>query len=109
MSLKSTLKSIIRQNSIYQTCILPLRKKLNALIESRLTDEQYFLRRHKIIFGYTPDFKNPQTFNEKIIHRILYDRNPIYTALADKLKARIYIASKLQDLASKSVIGGGAE
>ncbi|MCI5786343.1 MAG: hypothetical protein MR025_02690, partial [Helicobacter trogontum] len=47
--------------------------------------------RHKKIFGYTPNFRNPQTFNEKIIHRILFDRNPIYTALADKLKARIYI------------------
>ncbi|WP_237022135.1 ATP-grasp fold amidoligase family protein [Helicobacter bilis] len=45
----------------------------------------------KKIFGYTPDFKNPQTFNEKIIHRILFDRNPIYTALADKLKARIIL------------------
>ena len=32
------------------------------------------------------------------MHRILYDRNPLYTALADKLKARIYIAAKLANL-----------
>lgn len=70
---------------------------LRDLYLNTLSDKQYFLRRHKKIFGYTPDFKNPQTFNEKIIHRILYDRNPIYTFLADKLKARIYIASKLLD------------
>ena len=29
---------------------------------------------------------------------MLYDRNPIYSALADKLKARIYIATCLQEL-----------
>ncbi|RDU61304.1 hypothetical protein CQA53_10345 [Helicobacter didelphidarum] len=62
-------------------------------------DVKYFTTRHRAIFGYTPDFSNPQTFNEKIIHRILYDRNPIYTILADKLKARIYIAQQLKSLA----------
>ncbi len=69
----------------------------------------FFKQQHKRIFGYTPDFKNPQTFNEKMIHRILYDRNPIYTALADKLKARIYIAMKLHNysLAKAFTIIGG--
>ncbi|WP_394996973.1 ATP-grasp fold amidoligase family protein [uncultured Helicobacter sp.] len=98
-----SLKSLIRNNPVYQHYILPLRQKYNAYIESKLDDEAYFTRRHKKIFGYTPDFKNPQTFNEKIVHRILYDRNPLYTALADKLKARIYITAKLQNLA----LGGG--
>ncbi|WP_431690002.1 hypothetical protein [Helicobacter himalayensis] len=78
--------------------INPLRKKIDYLRTKNLSDEEYFLRRHQNIFGYTPDFKNPKTFNEKIIHRMLFDRNPIYTALADKLKARIYIATKLQNL-----------
>ena len=93
-----SFKSFVRENPIYKRYILPMRKKYNAYIESKLDDEAYFIRRHKKIFGYTPDFKNPQTFNEKIVHRILYDRNPLYTALADKLKARIYIAAKLANL-----------
>ena len=55
------------------------------------------------------NFKNPQTFNEKIIHRILFaenlfDRNPIYTALADKLKARIYIATILKDFNANNTL-----
>ena len=108
MSLKSSLKSAIKHNPIYANYIRPLRVKLNALIESRLTDEEYFLRRHKKIFGYTPDFRNPQTFNEKIIHRILFDRSPVYTALADKLKTRIYIAATLYPL-YENAIRGGAE
>lgn len=44
---------------------------------------------HQILKTHKPLMK-------KIIHRILFDRNPIYTALADKLKARIYIATTLQ-------------
>ena len=77
--------------------------------DAKLSDEEFFKQQHKRIFGYTPDFKNPQTFNEKMIHRILYDRNPIYTALADKLKARIYIAFNLQNycLVKVFVVGGG--
>ena len=82
------LRKLIRKTSWY--------KNYQAKKESKMSDEEYFIYRHKKIFGYTPDFKNPQTFNEKIIHRILFDRNPIYTALADKLKARIYIATTLQ-------------
>ncbi|WP_394980241.1 ATP-grasp fold amidoligase family protein [uncultured Helicobacter sp.] len=104
-----SFKSFVRNNPVYKHYILPLRQKYNAYIESKLDDEAYFIRRHKKIFGYTPDFKNPQTFNEKIVHRILYDRTPIYTALADKLKARIYIAAKLQDLANANKGGGHSE
>ncbi|WP_233714311.1 hypothetical protein [Helicobacter trogontum] len=77
------LRSLVRKTSLY--------KKYQAKREAKMNDEEYFIYRHKKIFGYTPNFRNPQTFNEKIIHRILFDRNPIYTALADKLKARIYI------------------
>ena len=107
MSLKSSLKSAIKHNPIYASYIRPLRVKLNALIESTLDDEAYFIRRHKKIFGYTPDFRNPKTFNEKIIHRILFDRSPVYTALADKLKARIYIAATLYPLYENAIRGGG--
>ena len=107
-SFKSRLKESIKHNPIYTKAIRPLRVKLNTLIESTLDDEAYFVRRHKKIFGYTPDFRNPKTFNEKIIHRILFDRSPVYTALADKLKARIYIAATLYPL-YENAIRDGAE
>ena len=96
MQIKSTLKQLIKNNPLYKDFIRPMRIKLKEKALAKLDDESYFIKRHKQIFGYTPDFKKPQTFNEKIIHRILFDRNPIYTALADKLKARIYIATTLQ-------------
>ena len=97
-SFKSSLKSIICNNRFYKKYIQPLRQKIQKHLDSKLNDEAYFTKRHKSIFGYIPNFKHPQTFNEKIIHRILFDRNPIYTALADKLKARIYIATMLSNI-----------
>ena len=102
------LKSPIRKSLIYQMIFHPIRsfKRLVEYMETHRMndDEKYFYLRHKAIFGYKPDFKNPKTFNEKIIHRMLYDRNPIYTYLADKLKARIYIASKLQGFTQSNII-----
>ena len=59
---------------------------------SKMGDEEFFVTRHRHVFGYVPDFKNPKTFNEKLIARMLYDRKELYTFLADKLKARIYIS-----------------
>lgn len=89
-------KAPIRKSLIYKVIFHPIRSTKNRETLLMTDDERFLYLRHKDIFGYKPDFKNPQTFNEKIIHRILYDRNPIYTYLADKLKARIYIANKLQ-------------
>ena len=102
MSIKS-LKDRLKHTFLYQSLKAYQSKKQRAL-----SDEAYFIKRHKNIFGYTPNFKNPQTFNEKIIHRILFDRNPIYTHLADKLKARIYIHTLLQESNNTHInIGGG--
>ena len=101
------LKAPIRKTLIYQMIFHPLRqiKRFKQSIEmlGMSEDERYFYLRHKDIFGYKANFKKPQTFNEKIIHRILYDRNPIYTYLADKLKARIYIAHKLQGFTQNNI------
>ncbi|MGX2983229.1 hypothetical protein [Helicobacter sp. 23-1045] len=97
------MKELIKKSLIFRV-LNPLRLAILRMWEKRLSDEEYFKKRHQKIFGYTPDFAHPKTFNEKIIHRILFDRNPLYTHLADKLKARIYIAYKLRDFAFE---GGG--
>ena len=104
-------KAPLRKSLLYQAIFHPIRlikrlvTNLKAYIETKdmNDDEKYFYLRHKAIFGYKPNFKHPKTFNEKIIHRMLYDRNPIYTYLADKLKARIYIATKLQGFTQNNI------
>jgi len=38
------------------------------------------------------NLENPQTFNEKLNWLKLYDQNPIYSTLADKIKVKEYVA-----------------
>ena len=42
--------------------------------------------------GYALDWKNPKTLNEKLQWLKLYDHNPLYTTLVDKLKVKEYVA-----------------
>lgn len=58
--------------------------------------DKYFLQ----IFYYVHlkkwiNFNLPKTFNEKLQWLKLYDRNPEYTVLVDKVKVRTYIAEKI--------------
>ena len=48
-------------------------------------------------FGRLPNIIFPKTFNEKIITRILFDRDPRLVVCTDKYLARAYITEKLQN------------
>ena len=50
----------------------------------------YYKHLHKFI-----NFKNPQTFNEKLQWLKLYDKNPKYTQMVDKVEVKKYLADKL--------------
>ena len=60
-----------------------------------MSDEDYLKRQFKNTLGYTPDFENPKTYNEKLQWIKLYDRNPLYTTLVDKASVKDYVAQKL--------------
>jgi len=45
--------------------------------------------------GYEPDLKNPKSFNEKVVYKKLFDRNPLLVTTADKYRARQYIKDRL--------------
>lgn len=45
--------------------------------------------------GYWPNFLHPRTFSEKLWHCMLYERDPLYTLISDKLQVRDYIARKV--------------
>jgi hypothetical protein len=51
--------------------------------------------RHKLRLGTLPNFVRPQTFNEKVLHRIVFDRRPVLTRIQDKYAVRDYVAGKL--------------
>ncbi len=45
--------------------------------------------------GYPLNLKKPITFSEKLQWLKLYDRNPLYTILTDKIKVKDYVADKI--------------
>jgi hypothetical protein len=46
-------------------------------------------------FGRAPDYITPRTFNEKLGWMRLYDHNPLYTILADKIAVRDYVRERV--------------
>lgn len=50
----------------------------------------YYYHFHRI-----PTWNNPQTFNEKLQWLKLYDRNPVYTVMVDKIEAKRFVADKI--------------
>lgn len=53
-----------------------------------------FLWRH----GRLPNLANPRSFSERIQHRKLYERDPRFPKLADKVLAKNHVAA---------ILGGG--
>lgn len=45
--------------------------------------------------GYWMDWKHPRTFNEKLQWLKLYNRKPEYTIMADKIKAKEWVAERI--------------
>jgi hypothetical protein len=60
-----------------------------------LPDKLYISLDYRRVFGTWPDFKNPIAYSEKIQWLKLYDRQPVYRILADKLKVRDYIEERI--------------
>ncbi|MEH4990253.1 ATP-grasp fold amidoligase family protein [Enterobacter asburiae] len=63
------------------------------------SDKTYRVGKFKKDFGYAPNISAPETFNEKILYRMI---NPVkvdfITQLADKLKAREYVKNISQNI-----------
>ena len=57
------------------------------------------------ISGSQADLINPVTLSEKICHRLVFDRNPFYTLLADKLAVRDYVHAKTRRVKTIPLIG----
>jgi hypothetical protein len=47
------------------------------------------------MMGYPLDLKNPKTFDEKLQWMKLYDRNPLYPDLVDKIKVKEWVAERI--------------
>ncbi|MFI8318925.1 ATP-grasp fold amidoligase family protein [Kosakonia cowanii] len=79
-----------------------LAKKMTACA---VADSHFHASRLKRISGREHDLRHPVTLSEKICHRMLYDRNPLYTLLADKLAVRDYVHTRTDQLRVVPLLG----
>jgi len=59
---------------------------------NQMPDEAYLKRKFKATMGKELDLTSPKTFNEKLQWIKLYDRDPAYTVMVDKVAAKEYVA-----------------
>lgn len=95
-SLRNKFKPYIDQFNIYRKN--PLEIFNNWANLGRLNwmpDKWYLSFLFRSYMGYWMNWNAPKTFNEKLQWLKLYDRNPFYSNLVDKLNVRKYISKKI--------------
>ena len=60
-----------------------------------LPDWLFAVARYRRCHRTLPNLIRPQTFNEKVLHRIIFDRQPWMTVVADKYRVRDYVSGRL--------------
>ncbi len=70
--------------------------------------EQYRIiqQRHKFYrcHGYRLNLDDPGSFNEKIVWRKIYDRNPLFPLLTDKYRSREFVVERLGKEAGEKIL-----
>lgn len=69
--------------------------KLKVLVLLHMPDIWFLKYTYKKHFGIELDLQNPKTFNQKLQWLKLYDRNPLYTELVDKVKVKEWVAKRI--------------
>lgn len=73
-----------------------IHKMANKLV-SLIPDKMFLSLKYRIKMGKTLDWKNPQTFSEKMQWLKLYNRKSIYTNMVDKYAVKKYVANIIGD------------
>lgn len=60
-----------------------------------MDDKEFLSKSFELRMGRKMNWDNPETFNEKLQWLKVYNRNPVYTVMADKYLAREYVGEKL--------------
>lgn len=78
---------------------------LDSKLSRVLSDRAYLKIYFKCKMEYKLNFKNPQTFNEKLQWLKLYDRKSEYTTMVDKYEVRKYIKEQIGEEYLMPLIG----
>lgn len=63
-------------------------------------EKNRFLKAH----GYPLNLDNPKSFNEKICHKKIFDRNPLLPIIADKYRVRDYVRETLGEKQANDIL-----
>ena len=83
-----------------------IKKAISMLPLHSLEDDLYLKVLYYVVFGKMLDLTNPKTYTEKIQWLKLYDRNPLYSMLADKLTCRDYVRKLIGEEHLIPLVGG---
>ena len=62
----------------------------------KLMSDRFFIEtKWRLTMDYPLNLDNPKTFNEKLQWLKLYDHNPLYTTLVDKIKVKEWVAERI--------------
>lgn len=70
-------------------------RRIRFELGKMVPDRVYLQCRYKRLMGKKLNLNPPVTYNEKLNWLKLYDRNPLYTKLADKYAVRDYVKEKI--------------
>ena len=88
MSPRSHLNKANRKMSI-------IKKQIKKALPAPVVDGIITVRTHMRGHGYFPNLIRPQSFNDKVLHRMLFDRRGVLTQMADKAAVRSYVEARL--------------
>ena len=101
--IKSSLKRIINNNNLIYIVFHNL---YGYLIYFLNTISDYSIEKKKFYkkLGYPLNLKNPQSFNEKIVWKKIYDRNPLLPKTSDKYEVRSYVKDIIGEEKAKEIL-----
>lgn len=85
------MQSIINYIKYPKRIVIGIIKRTHFLY----SDSLYLRMRYRIEMKRKLNLKNPRTFNEKIQWLKIYDRNPFYTTLVDKVKVKEFVSKTI--------------
>jgi len=60
-------------------------------------------------FGYLPNYANPRSFCEKMQWRKLFDRNPLFPLLSDKIAVRDFVRDRVPEVTFPEIYWSGVD
>ncbi len=92
MDLRSVAKERLGSGAAYDVVRALHRSLLEALPMGLYQAQRSYWRTGRI-----PRLRNPRTFNEKVLFKLVHDRRPVLRLFADKLAVREFVRARLGD------------